>query len=492
MTPILLYFVTLTILLVNTLYGGPFLNGSDIHVEAYFAQHAVSGWDASLPYQVNSCMGVTVLTPLLARYLNIDPVWALKILFPLLFSFVPVILYFIYKKYLPKTQAVIAVALFIAIPTVTMELGAITRQQLAEVFLALFFALLLMRIKPVYRYPLLAVAGAGVILSHYSLGWILLMIYLLYSLVMLFRQARLHMVVLTGLACLAVIYYGAVAGGTPLKSFTDFLPFKTHIQISGFEIGAGKSALTPTSVESTVKTYDLTMQSALGLDFGASSSLGKVFRAIQLFTEILLIIGFGYFIFRFKKLKFPFEYLILAVISALLLLVCIFVPGFSSILNATRWYHIALFILSPMFVLGGMVVLRNIKTVGALIIVYALFTTGIVFELAKIDRIDRPDLPYSVGLSDYRMNLSGHFTQKDAQVREWLKSSDCKIIYADYYGVLFLQEAIYADKEIRNLPEDMKVPVDSYIFLSEYNKSTKTISSWAGTASRRMVEIGGN
>ena len=67
MTPILLYFSTLTILLVNTLYGGPFLNGSDIHVEAYFAQHAVSGWDASLPYQVNSCMGVTVLTPLLAR-----------------------------------------------------------------------------------------------------------------------------------------------------------------------------------------------------------------------------------------------------------------------------------------------------------------------------------------------------------------------------------------------------------------------------------------
>ena len=361
----------------------------------------------------------------------------------------------------------------------------------------LFFLLIFTNLKAWFKYPLMALAGAGVILSHYSLGWVLLLIYALYSLVMLFRHNWQHTVVFSVLLCMAVIYYGSVAGGISLKSFTDFFKIQNTNNekvVSGYLNSSPiivSSKLAPTTVSETVKTYDMTMQSALGLDFVSASSLGKAFRIVQLFTEILLILGFGYFIFRYKRLQFPFEYLVLSIISAVLLLVCVFIPGFSSILNATRWYHISLFILAPMFVLGGIIILRNVSIIGVLVLIYACFTTGMVFEAAEVNTIERPDLPYSVALSDYRMNLSGHFTQQDVIERARIANSNIKIIYADYYGSLFLQEAMYADKQLRNLPEDMKVTDGGYIFLSEYNKSSQTIAVYSGTGSRREVNIGG-
>jgi hypothetical protein len=123
---------------------------------------------------------------------------------------------------------------------------------------------------------------------------------------------------------------------------------------------------------------------------------------------------------------------------------------------------------------------------------YLMFTTGIVFEVKQIDNIEYPALPYSVALSDDRLNLSGHITEVDRQSRAWLEKQSFEVIYADFYGILFLQETMYL-RNIKALTSgDLSlVPQGGYIWLSQWSKDNQSIVLWTGQGSRKVVKITG-
>jgi len=96
--PLILYLISLSLLFGTTLASN-YLIGSDIHIEYYFARLTqLQGWDYSLAYNMNGALSVTILAPFLSDLFHIDIVWVFKIIYPVLFACLPVVLYYIYRQ----------------------------------------------------------------------------------------------------------------------------------------------------------------------------------------------------------------------------------------------------------------------------------------------------------------------------------------------------------------------------------------------------------
>jgi len=90
---------------------------------------------------------------------------------------------------------------------------------------------------------------------------------------------------------------------------------------------------------------------ATGLDFMEVPIEGKIFRIIQILTQLMIIIGAIKLAF-FDKFNVTAEFVGFMGASGLLLLACIFVISLADTINMTRFYHFALFFVSPLFVIG--------------------------------------------------------------------------------------------------------------------------------------------
>ncbi|MFA6358842.1 MAG: hypothetical protein WCY09_09330, partial [Candidatus Omnitrophota bacterium] len=143
--------------------------GSDIHLEYYFAnQTLLNGWNSSLPHAYNGALSITLLAPALSKLLNVDLYFIFKWVFPLFYSFVPVVMYFIYRKFLTDKQSFFAAIFMIIVPTFFIEVTGIAKEQIGELFLVL--AILCMLNK---KWIGLFVFGVLTVLAHYSMGYML-------------------------------------------------------------------------------------------------------------------------------------------------------------------------------------------------------------------------------------------------------------------------------------------------------------------------------
>ncbi len=519
--PVLLGAIGLSLLYQTTLYS-PYMIGTDIHTEYYYFKLAYNGWDSSIPHNYNSALGITVLAPFLSKLLHIDGTWVFKIIYPFLFSLVPAILYCAFKKLLDERNAFLSSFFFISMPVWALEAVSISKLQLSGVFFSLLVLLTVSNLSGKRKAILAILGGVGIAATYYTIGF-LLMLYLAIGIIFLavikvlpwVRPAKrlpLEGLMVTSMAIvvLALAYFGIVGGGEPIKTFA-------YYSYSGM-IGVNPVILSPTSVNPEVYTTSPTftsqvdvptkatmLRAVVGLDFFEASLPGKLFRVFQLMTEVLILLGIIYLVKTHKRV--PEGYLLFVGVALFILLLMIVKPGFSSLINMTRLYHTALYLLAPLLVMGGILLFR--KKVGPIIacgvlIPYFLFTSGFVFEVAKVPNIERLDLPYSIALSSYRIDISGIYEKEDEQAANWLIANwDNKIpVYADLPGMEYLYEFPEIGPSRAFLfPQDWLpegfggIPKNSYIFLRKWNTDSQKITYWVNIGLRKSYtyeEIGIN
>lgn len=521
-----IYIIGLSLVYLSTLPSN-YLIGSDNHIELYFARLTqTSGWNPSLPFNMNNALSITIFAPFISAAWGIDLVWVFKAIYPLFYAFVPVILYFVFTHYMDKRESFLSAFFFIIVPSFFIEVAAIARQQIAEVFFVGFLALLVLgpetlRMRKWVWFGCLTGCGAFTIVSHYATGGIL-MFYgvIIAGVTALFRAIRVKLAAPTLLLVLAIAviflfgiaYYGSVSSGTALHDFLGVIPVK-NLQ-SHFPMLHAEGAPPPVPIAlssapgapTQPSPVEPLMQTALGLDFLAVPAWAKVFRVFQYITQLLLLTGLGYFLWNFRKLKYDGEYLVAVLVSGFLLALCVLRPGFSSILNASRFYHFALMLMAPMIVLGGKVVF-GICTRGSLLrmshgilvvcvmVPYFLFTSGLVFEATRQTNIERFLMPYSYALSGHRLDLWGNFNKDDEKVRDFIvfyivgykDVLPAPVIYTDVYSRPFLQERVGYTVPIYFIPQNIDELLPGvYVFLRSYNNRSQTIGYWAGTGMREF------
>jgi len=509
--------------------ASPFLSGYDIRWELKYQNFvAQSGyWDPAIGGSLNTSLSIVMLSPIYSLILGMDAIWIFKIIYPLFFCLVPLALFHVFRQQIGGKRAFLSVFFFMS---VMYFFGLGNRQQIAELFFALLILLMIDKKMILMQKSVLAIIFViSLPLSHYGLayvglayfiiGWLLLTLMNNSAVINLWEKitGRLrappaglreassipervsYLSVLSGtLVILYIVFtltwYMYISSGTPFHALVT-IGQNIYSNLTEFA--------NPVARESLVAT-------ATGLDFPSASSLGRAFRVLQLTTQLLIIAGFIRLFFRPESFKFRAEYIALTVVSTLILFACIVIPYFSGILEVERFYHITLFLLAPLCILGGEPIyegmyklfrrfLSRLKLKRALLsqtytsdtaltyyrvlalvvlIPYFLFNTGFIFEVSKSERYNVVDIPSAEALSSYRMDMKT-MNDREYAAQEWLTEviDDYAWILADQYGKLHRSPALFGRISAFR-PEDAQesgtepTAVNAYIYLRTHNLTT--------------------
>jgi uncharacterized membrane protein len=231
-----------------------------------------------------------------------------------------------------------------------------------------------------------------------------------------------------------------------------------------------------------------TVLKGLGLE-APPTIWNTISRVFAYLTEALIAVGFLGLVTKRVKVPFDTEYFAFITLSMGFLAALILVPGLANTMNMTRFYHVFLFFLAPLCVLGGEIIVnviskRNMKVeVSILLLVvlvpYFLFQTGFVYEVTGNDS-------WSVPLSSYRMNALrlhgqlGYSTVYSVFGAQWLsKNIDVEYmrVYADPwsgqielrgYGLIYLGY-------IQTLSNTTNIRANGIIYMSSLNVIEETV-----------------
>jgi uncharacterized membrane protein len=193
-----LYAVSLSLLLMTSMRGW-YITGHDIqHEYLVFRLTASKGvWNiANFRDPYNSCLSITILPTIFFNTLHIGSQYVYKILFQVIFGTVPVLIYQLMRLYLSKAKSLLAVIYFISFPTYFTDMTFLNRQEIAFLFLILMMLFILSRRIALRKRQWLFMAfGLGVVLSHYSTTYSMLLIFaaaLTLRIILMSIMPRLH------------------------------------------------------------------------------------------------------------------------------------------------------------------------------------------------------------------------------------------------------------------------------------------------------------
>jgi len=457
--PLKLYSFAVLMIAISLLFHSSLISkylvsfGSDNPIEYYVFKitennaHWSSGiYSGHLGYgRVNSMLSVTILPTIYSSLLNMDATWVLKILYPLIFSFVPLALYQLWRKNVGEKRAFIAAFLFMTQNTFYTEMLGLNRQIIAELFFVLLLLVVLSReMKSFNKMIFFMIFSVALVTSHYALAEIfLLFIFLVWiSLVAMKRSSRKITITIVVFFFVAMfswyIYTSNAAVFDNLVSFGNYV----YEQMDQF--------FNPASRGQTILR---------GLGLESPPTIWNTFsRAFAYLTQFLIVVGFVGLITKRINIQLEKESFIFTIMAMIFLGALIAVPGLANTMNMTRFYHILLFFLAPLCVLGAELLVKFVSErraeFGASILLlvvlvpYFLFQTGFVYEVTGTQS-------WSLPLSKHRMDTvflrgyMGCFDESDVLGALWMsKNVDTQSskTYADHsskFNVLTSYGMIY-------------------------------------------------
>jgi uncharacterized membrane protein len=445
--PFAVFTIAVSLVFHASLISGYIYYG-DIHMEYFVFKTTESSaqWNSVWMYPMDTVYGrlysmlsVTILPTIYSVTLNLDATWVLKILFPIVFSLVPLALYKLWQETIGAKRAFLASFLFMAMSVFYAEMLGLNRQIIAELFLVLLLLVILSKnIKPLNKMILFTIFSVALITSHYAIAEIFL-IFLSLGFVLLIAWKRPSRKIT---ASMIVLFFSLMFGWYIYTSnssvFNSFTGFGQYVfgQLGNFFDPASRGQV---------------VLRGLGLEAAPSiwNSISRIFAYV---TQALIVVGFIGMLLKRAKTDFEKDYFVFGFVALVFLVGLVLVPGLANTLNMDRFYHILLFFLAPFCIIGaevvvGLVSKRRTKLwVSILLLVvlvpYFLFQTGFVYEVAGVQG-------WSIPLSKYRMDsliLMGTF----AYVNSWKVSS-----------ALWLNENI--DVQSVNVTRDLSTfELDSY------------------------------
>jgi uncharacterized membrane protein len=451
--------------------------GSDVPIEfcvfkttqnnAYWNSTPPSFWDIRYG-RINTMLSVTILPTLYSTLLKIDPTWTLKLIFPIIFAFVPLGLYQIWQIHVGKKYAFISTFLFMAQETFYTELLGLNRQMIAELFFVLLLLVILnKKMKPVNKMICFIIFSFCLVTSHYSLAEIFLFfISFALTVMIILKHPSRNITVSMVIFFFAVMFtwYIYISGAVTFNSFLEYGDY-VYRQLSDF--------FNPASRGEVVLT---------GLGMVESRSFwNTISRIFAYLTEAFIVVGFVGSITKRARVRIEKECFIFGLTAMIFLVMLILLPGLANTLNMTRFYHVLLYFLAPFCGIGAEFIVKllfkrkrefAVSALSVIVLVpYFLFQTGFMYEVTGSDS-------WSIPLSGYRMNalrlygLYGYTEAHSVYGAQWLsKNCDTRFswIYSDYASagsVLKIYGMFYRMAELSNTTEIM---LNGTVYLSQLN-----------------------
>jgi len=459
--------------------------GSDVPGEVFVSKIVQNNarWSSVNPYfgdhfvgRAFAMLSVTILPLTYSNLLNVDVIWVFKALYPLIFALVPLGLYKLWSKFVNERYAFVAAFFFMAYEIFYTEMLGLNKQIIGEFFIVLLLLVILnKKMKPFGKMLCFLIFGFSIVVSHYALAeiFLFLIFFVLVSLTIMKRPSR--NITLAMLLCFFALMFSWYLYTSSSAVFDAFLDYGEYVRS---HLG---DFLNPAAREQTVLR-------GLGLE-APPTIWNMISRIFAYMTQLLILVGFVGVITKRVGSRFEIEYFLSSLFSVMLLAALILVPGLADTLNMTRFYHILLFFLAPLCVLGAKTIMNVVsrrKTeimvsllLLAVLIPYFLFQTEFVFEVTGSDS-------WSVPLSKYRMpvdRLYGHFgyiTAYSISGAHWVSNNvaiDRTPIYADVwgrstelrgYGVVYIGY-------MKVLSNTTIIPAKGIVYLNQLNVIEETV-----------------
>jgi uncharacterized membrane protein len=362
-----------------------------------------------------------------------------------------------------------------AFGTFYYEMIALNRQIIADLFLTLLLLTIFNQgLSKRNKIACFTIFTFGLVTSHYGTALIFLFfissIYI-YFLIIQKPSKQINSFMIVYFLIVMSAWYIYTSHSSVLNAI---------IMMSNYVLGQLANFANPASRGQTVLR-------GLGLEM-APTIWNAISRGFAYTTELLISIGFIGLITKRVKIQFDKEYIILVITAMTFLAGLIIVPGLAQTMNMTRFYHILLFFLAPLCILGAETISNYISIrreqfytsilIITILIPYFLFQSGFVYELTGSDN-------YSLPLSKHRSSeielysKFGFTHTMDVYGARWLSNSTVvqrTEIYADIYasGTLLGYGSIHINK-ITPLNNVTSVSINGVIFLNKLNAKDNKI-----------------
>ena len=438
-----IFLISFSLLFHNALISN-YLWGWDIHFEYYYSNLVLKNliWNSATYGNVNAMLSIVMLAPIYSFITGLSLTWVLKILYPLIFSLVPLGIYRIFQKQIGDKIGFLSVFFCVSFFTFYTEMLALARQQIAELFLILIILLIIdKKMIKMKRSMLYIIFSFSIIVSHYGISYIFMVLLIfVWSLFYLFTKYKskeikgdINSKFVLLYVILTLAWYMYISNSSTLSTIV-------HIgsQISD---SVYNDFLNPVNAESINRKERI--EGAYILMSQSISPLHEMGKYIHLISQFFMVVGITIVLLKRSRVKFENEYIAFSFGNFLILLASLSIPYFASSLNTTRLYQITLIFLAPFAVIGGItvfnlisnIVLRSwnkhpdrssLKIMFMFFIIYFLFNSGFVYEIAK-------DNPESISLSQETIKNYANVEVKANFYTSFIPEQD-------YFGAMWLSK----------------------------------------------------
>jgi uncharacterized membrane protein len=464
-------FVTALALLYQVTLVSQYVAGYDVQIEYFFASAvSTSGlWNPAIPNDYNAMLSVTMLAPIISSICNLSVAVVFKVIYQWYFALVPLGLYLVYQRQTNDKTAFLSAFYFLSIFAFYAVMTQLMRQEIAELFVMLLVLLIIdKKIKSVERSFLFIIFGFSLVVSHYGLSYLYIIILVLALLIsaLLSSGARRTRGILHGRTSVSRSARGSfeeVKLNQPAKRGAISATFVLLFIILAFSWYAYTANSTPL----VAFTYSLThgfssvfniFSSQPGTITGTAVSVSSPMRQITLYlsfvAEFFVVLGFVALIRKRKAMTFTEVYFGLICASFAIVLIGFAIPLLFQY-ETIRAYQIALIVLAPLFVVGGMYFFQGVTGIARLaftkkrekaaftalsvfLAIFLLFNSGWIYTITN----DNP--------TQYALNSqvdAPRFSDQEVAAAQWIVNAKINSteLYGDQYGWLLLNSYSQGD-----------------------------------------------
>lgn len=193
--PFSLLMISMSLILIFAMRSNHIL-GTDVNLEYYYYQSVVKNLLWGLPTGNKSylaCLSISILPTVFDSLVGVKGELMYKLVFPIIFSFLPLVVYFFSRKFFSNRLAFLA-GLFFVSSTAFFGLNEVLRQGIALLFFGMAILIIFDESFPeVQKKILFLFLLFSMVVSHYSTAYIVLIIVGLIWLILLFKEIFLRL-----------------------------------------------------------------------------------------------------------------------------------------------------------------------------------------------------------------------------------------------------------------------------------------------------------
>jgi uncharacterized membrane protein len=469
--PVLVAAISLSLLYHTSLVSG-YLWGSDIQEEYYYAHLALINmyWNYSISSNVSAMLSIVVLAPIYSIFLKMNLILVFKVIYTLIYALVPVGLFNIFVRLTGSKRAFYAVYYFMSVFTFFNDMPVLARQEIAELFFVLIIALLFLKVTK--KELLLVIFGASLIVSHYGLTYIVLLGIIVSWLIVnssalgieFKRKARdfvlINNLYITLFAVLLITWFMYIGNSSILRA------------------GVGLAMSISSSLSETFSSQANQAVAIIGNKFAIAATAEKY---LYLASQVMVAIGLYDIIKNKVRGRNNREFYLLSISFFILAAAGVALPFFGSAMSSERLYHMTLFLLSPLFVLGFSICVRPLYAIipkvrhsifhmlmAIFLSVFFLLNSSFISQIFSESQVGRFAVDSGVDFSRYN--------ECELSAGQWI-SETCNsqyIIVADVYRSYLLYGLMY-NPLIKQIVPNGDISAGSYIFLGTYNLESSNV-----------------